>query len=144
MVRTKYITLVKQEIALRQHFPDATIKRVADASLTWEYTLRPTAISDEYRVRLVYTSVRGVEVFVLSPKLRLAAGKTKLPHVYSTERQKLCLYYPDGKEWNKGKYLCQTVVPWISEWLYFYELWVASGDWYGGGTAHDLKPENQS
>jgi hypothetical protein len=141
MVGSKYITLVRQEVALRQQFPSAIVKRVADASLTWEHTLQPTAVSEEYRVRLVYTRTKGIEVFVLSPKLELSEGTRKLPHVYSTEQQKLCLYFPDGKEWNKSKYISQTIIPWISEWLYFYELWVPAGQWYGGGTTHDPKPE---
>lgn len=141
MVGSKYITLVKQEIALRQQFPSAIIKRVADASLTWEHSLQPTAVSEQYRVRLVYTRTKGLEVFVLSPKLTLAEGARELPHVYSTEKQELCLYFPDGKEWNKNKYISQTIIPWISEWLFFYELWLPSGHWFGGGTIHDPKPE---
>jgi hypothetical protein len=26
-----------------------------------------------------------------------------------------------------------TILPWISEWLFFYELWLFTGDWLGGG-----------
>ena len=26
-----------------------------------------------------------------------------------------------------------TLVPWTSEWLYHYELWVATRTWYGDG-----------
>jgi hypothetical protein len=30
--------------------------------------------------------------------------------------------------------LAYTVVPWTSEWLVFYELWLITGEWLGGGT----------
>jgi hypothetical protein len=31
--------------------------------------------------------------------------------------------------------IADTIIPWTSEWLFFYELWLASGEWHGGG--HD-------
>jgi hypothetical protein len=34
--------------------------------------------------------------------------------------------------------LAMTVIPWISEWLYFYELWLVTGEWLGGGTHAEL------
>jgi hypothetical protein len=35
------------------------------------------------------------------------------------------------------------IIPWISCWLYFYEVWLATGTWIGGGT-HPEKPEHCS
>ena len=29
--------------------------------------------------------------------------------------------------------LATTIVPWCSEWLFYYELWLATGEWLGGG-----------
>jgi hypothetical protein len=43
----------------------------------------------------------------------------------------LCLYYD---EFDGGQHLiADTVVPWISEWLFHYELWLSTGSWHGGG-----------
>ncbi|MGH8092034.1 MAG: hypothetical protein ACREIF_00990 [Chthoniobacterales bacterium] len=33
--------------------------------------------------------------------------------------------------------LADTIVPWTSRWLYFYEIWLATGEWMGGGIPHD-------
>jgi hypothetical protein len=63
----------------------------------------------------------------------LAKGASRLPHVYDYAAQRLCLYYPDGKQWNSSMQLATTVVWWIYEWLYHYELWLGSGEWKGGG-----------
>jgi hypothetical protein len=30
--------------------------------------------------------------------------------------------------------LATTVVPWLEEWLVFYEGWLLTGTWQGGGT----------
>ena len=27
----------------------------------------------------------------------------------------------------------ETIVPWASLWLYYYEVWHATGEWLGGG-----------
>ena len=31
--------------------------------------------------------------------------------------------------------ISSTIIPWTSEWLYYYEIWLINGDWLGGG--HD-------
>lgn len=30
-------------------------------------------------------------------------------------------------------YLNATIIPWTSEWLFNYEVWLATGEWRGGG-----------
>ena len=30
-------------------------------------------------------------------------------------------------------WIADTILPWTSLWLYFYELWHATGQWLGGG-----------
>ncbi|OJW82391.1 MAG: hypothetical protein BGO69_17010 [Bacteroidetes bacterium 46-16] len=91
-----------------------------------------------YKVKLHYIKNKSLSFYVIEPKpLQLANGHAELPHVYSTEEQKLCLYYPDGTEWNPGLLLTKTVIPWAHEWLFHYELWVGSGIWSGGGKKHN-------
>lgn len=29
--------------------------------------------------------------------------------------------------------IANTIVPWTSEWLFYYEIWLATGQWHGGG-----------
>ncbi len=135
----KEISLVVQELTIKHLFPDSTIKRSANKSLIWVGQLRPTPLSKLYSIKIKLEKGK-VEVFVIEPvKLERYPGKTLLPHVYSTPKQKLCLYFPDGKEWNKGKLLVDTIIPWASEWLYFYEIWLITGNWFGGGTEHDFE-----
>ena len=128
-----------QEGNLKSMFPGSNVHRTRDHELTWVHTLCPSPIGDEYKVNLVYKINCGVKFFVSEPKLQLAKGKSTLPHVYSTPKQQLCLYYPDGIEWNVGKLYTQTIIPWASEWLYHYEIWVGTGIWHGGGTTHPIE-----
>ena len=36
-------------------------------------------------------------------------------------------------EWQSWMRLDQTVVPWTTLWLFYFEEWLASDDWKGGG-----------
>jgi len=29
--------------------------------------------------------------------------------------------------------IADTIVPWTADWLAHYEIWLVTGDWYGGG-----------
>jgi hypothetical protein len=136
------IKLLHQAGALRACFPQSTISRNGEDEITWVGTLRPTPLSGIYKVKLHYSRKKGVAIYVLEPKLALAKGCTRLPHVYDHEKQKLCLYYPNTREWHAGLWFVKTIIPWASEWLYYYELWLATdGQWLGGGIEHDQPEE---
>jgi hypothetical protein len=78
--------------------------------------------------------------YVLDPKpLSLAKDAKFLPHVYSTPEQRLCLFFPDGTEWNHSMLYTTTIIPWAFEWLVHYEIWVGTEEWHGGGTKHSLE-----
>lgn len=71
---------------------------------------------------------------MVSPKpLALAKGATKLPHTYDSKKQHLCLFNPHCGEWNSTMLIANTIVHWAIEWLYYYENWVYTGKWLGGG-----------
>ena len=137
--RIKAIPLITQEKLLLKAFPRTFTKRNKNKSLIWIGQLQPTLLSSTYTV-LIKLVDNKVETFVLEPKkLELYKDEKILPHVYSTTKQQLCLYFPDGTEWNRGKLLVDTIIPWASEWFYFYEIWLVTGEWLGGGTEHDFE-----
>lgn len=51
--------------------------------------------------------------------------------MYADDRP--CLYYPKAKEWSESMLIADTIVPWLAEWLFHYEIWVLTGQWEGGG-----------
>ena len=36
-------------------------------------------------------------------------------------------------EWAERMLIAEIIVPWISEWLLHYEIWLVTGEWHGGG-----------
>ncbi|MFP5040301.1 hypothetical protein [Parasediminibacterium sp. JCM 36343] len=138
------IDLLHQEGALKSYFPNSKIIRNGNNEIIWSSEIRPSALSSLYTLKLHYEYKKQIRIFVISPtKLALAEGKTELPHVYSTVKQQLCLYYPKDKEWDLGMYYVHTLIPWASEWLIHYELWVSTGTWHGGGIPHEIESEKQ-
>lgn len=102
--------------------------------MIWDGRLTPTALSDSYRIRLTYSleDHNSPRVFMIDPAMRLVDGA--LPeHVYKNEDGRLCLFLPRSGEWNQAKPLADTIVPWASEWLLHYEIWLGTGKWCGGG-----------
>lgn len=114
---------------LRKHYPSAqcTIRR---SCLRWIGTVHPTHLSDNYELELLYKLDSVPKVRVVSPMLEKRDGE-RPPHMYSADR--LCLYLPRAMEWTREMVLATTIVPWASEWCMYYEIWLATGEWCGGG-----------
>lgn len=108
---------------------------------TWTGLVKPSGMSDEYQVKVVYRLGEAPQVWVLSPELRDRPDGTPIPHVYPGPRP--CLYLPRSGEWHPGMFIADTIIPWTSLWLYYYEVWHATGEWLGGGILPKLKERKQ-
>lgn len=120
-------SIAQQAFALRDRYPDGCVGLRPNA-LRWRCELTPSALSRTYIVELGYRLGGHPQVRVMTPILDGRLGES-LPHVFRDDS--LCLYR-EG-EWSRSMLLADTVVPWATEWLFFYELWIPGGEWYGGG-----------
>ena len=104
--------------------------------LKWLYVTSPSPLSREYTIRIEMASDLPPSIFVDDPDIEFIAGGRDLPHVYHNPTR-LCLYLPGTQEWQPSMRLDQTVVPWTSLWLFYFECWLISGEWKGGGMHPD-------
>lgn len=127
--QTKAPNVMKQWLLLKKAFPycEGGVRR---NRLDWRAELQPSNLSDSYNVRLLYSLEMSPKTFVLNPELQERDGIGP-PHRYRDGS--LCLYMPEANEWNKHMYLSETIIPWVSEWLLHYEIWLGTGEWCGGG-----------
>lgn len=102
------------------------------AGLVWEYSDRPTPLSREYLLRIEYKRGDVPRVFVKDPDISALAGDRQIPHVYRNPLH-LCLYLPGSGEWDGTKRIDKTFVGWALVWLYYFEDWLSSDEWKGGG-----------
>lgn len=133
--RIHKLDLGTQLLHLRAMNLPGALGQLRAGSLTFEYTAQPTSISREYSLRLTYRRGDRPEVRVLAPNIpELAAGHGRVPHLYEHSHPvRLCLYLPRAREWGPEMSLAQTVVPWSIDWLFYFEIWLATGEWNGGG-----------
>ena len=135
MIKTKPISVPIQGGILRYFFPDSTIRFMDyDRGLIWKGKLQPSDLSMVYDIKIIYKVGKDPDIYVINPMpLPLAKDATELPHTYNHKKQHLCLYHRLMNEWNGRKIIAKTIIPWTSEWLFHYEIWVATGIWNGGG-----------
>lgn len=114
--------------------------KISQGKLTWRFCVQPTPLSREYKVRLEYTLGSTPDVFVEHPDLQMLAANREIPHVYR-KPLRLCLYLPWSDQWTPSKRIIQTIIPWTYTWLYYFEYWLAFGEWRGGGQHPKDKPE---
>ena len=136
-----------QIVAMRDRWPTFKVVEQAGRRGVWEGTLDP--VKRRYRVRIAYTAPFAIEMFsiidvqprvqVLSPKLERHAefDEGPTPHVYASKADPtlpfLCLFDPYSGEWSPSDTIAATTVPWTARYLFFYEGWLVTGRWLGGG-----------
>lgn len=106
--------------------------------------LRPTDVSQEYTIQIVAKQGEsGIRVFVRDPIIGKEYNGVKIPHIYPKDGA-LCLYYPAFNEWSYFDSWAETIIPWASLWLFYYEVWKETGEWKGGGHGFtSIKPETE-
>lgn len=119
--------LGQQALALHRLFPTSRIS-LRRARLVWSGWLQPTDLSRRYLVQITLGHDGLPHVRVVKPTLASRPGE-QLPHTF--REGTLCLY--SAGDWHPSMPVAETLVPWASEWLLNYEIWLATGEWYGGG-----------
>jgi hypothetical protein len=116
--------------------------------LVWVYETTPSPFGRAYVARIVFRQDGAPVVFIDAPNLTLLAEGRRIPHVYRQDPTELCLYLPGAFQWSPWMRIDQTIAPWVMLWLYFFEDWLWSGEWRGGGehptqAAPGLRPERR-
>ena len=127
------LTAAQQFLNLRVNPICAGTGTLHAGRLVWRYIASPTPLSRSYAVRIDYHQGDIPKVFIDEPDLTALANGRRLPHVYEQKPTRLCLYLPRAREWASGMRIDQTIVPWTALWLFYFEEWLTSDDWKGGG-----------
>lgn len=134
------LSAVQQYLRLKRDFPDGH-GSVSMGKLIWRQSLRPTPISRCYDLRVILGPSPTPKVFVENPCLRDLTSGRSLPHVYQQNPARLCLYQPNYREWAASMFLSETILPWASLWLFYFEDWLITDQWNGGGEHPDTKSD---
>lgn len=126
------------------------VERGADWAL-WHGQFCPTTVTYDVRMRYraPFAPKNGTpssaqpRVTVKGLELDEQLGHAEVPHVYRSRslngQPQLCLFDPAARpvEWSASDLLADTTVLRAGQWLIFYEGWLATGRWDGGGRHPD-------
>ena len=143
MVTGRPLTAAEQFLALSTSSHCAGEGHLRRERLVWRFPVRPDPLSRTYVARVEYQRRQPPHVFIEEPDLILLAKGRPLPHVYSEVPVRLCLYLPEAYEWSADQRLDQTVIPWTALWLFYFEEWLWSGEWRGGGVHPGERPHSR-
>ena len=138
--KPKKLTIAEQDQKIKHKFSEFDRSGNYKEAI-WIGDLKPINGSPMYKVKITYSTNTPPQVTIISPKLYLAKGQTRLPHVYSGDE--LCLFDPDKKEWTFDKFIADTIIPWTNLWLFYYDDWLYTGKWRGGGRHPNKKQKSQ-
>lgn len=124
-----YRHFVMQKHLVEKHFP-AFRCRLNRSVLECTGEIRPTDQSDPYTVRVSFTEWGVPEVRIVKPRI----AHNSAIHMYRNGT--LCLYHPPTQPWSGALDLHKTIIPWIAEWLVYYELYLTEGKWLGPEVPH--------
>lgn len=92
--------------------------------------LKPLPEIEEYRVTIQQVDGTAPYVFITSPEI----AYNEEIHMYKDRR--LCLYFPEDMKWTSNLSIAELTIPWINEWIIYYELYKISGKWEGPSAPH--------
>jgi len=138
--RVRDKTVAEQLAAMRSKYPHFETVFTSHSGLKVTGVLQPTSRSAIYNFILKYNLIDSPKTKIISPTLQKNNKDEDIPHLYPSEN--LCLYQPKYCEFSRTDFLCDTIIPWTSLWLYYYEVWHLTDEWLGGGEhPTKLKPK---
>ena len=104
--------------------------RINRGVLNGRANIVPSAGCERYNFELTYRVGDFPKITIIDPVLRRRPEGEKVPHTYGDDEP--CLFRP-GVDWQGGDIIAFTIIPWLAAWLFYYEMWHATGKWFGGG-----------
>jgi hypothetical protein len=138
MIHRLHTLSVRDQAAWIRHQHPTFVTIASNQELRSTGSLQPTPTSRMYHVMILYKGGKRPAAYV--DGLCTRADAQRIPHTYAPNRP--CLFYPPGREWRSDMTIARSIIPWLSLWLYYYEVWLATGKWEGGGVSHEPELEN--
>jgi hypothetical protein len=152
------ISIPGQYIAFNQMSNGEVRIKDNDRTVIWEGILTPTPFSRSYSVTIKHTKGVDPVCIVTSPDLSFLANLVEIPHTYKNKSgihgTQLCLHLPKinkhnrvnksqklnkSSQWQPTDFVAYTTLPWASIWLIYFENWLSTGEWQGGGKHPEIE-----
>lgn len=122
-------SLVLQKIRIRRHYPSFSVSVRCDRLLCVG-SVCPAVQGCSYRFQILYQYGSAPQVRILNPRIEPS------PDIHMYKDGTLCLYDWREQPWKTTYHIHETLLPWIAEWLLFYEAYQLTGKWLGPEAEH--------
>ena len=101
--------------------------------------IKPRWVEDDYNVKIEYVAGKEPKSTILIPIIL----PRKEIHMYRDHS--ICLHYPPDMIWNVNTKVYKYTIPWISEWIIYYEIFKRNGGkWIGPESPHHIKESDKN
>lgn len=121
----KYALLIKQKKQVEAHFKFLTC-RIQKKVLICIGFLKPNGCKNRYKVKIEYVAGCEPKTTILEPYIE----PCKEIHMY--QDHSLCLHYPPDLPWNEKILIHEYTIPWLIEWMVYYELYLINDNKWEG------------
>lgn len=129
-LKNKKISVILQTYRICSYYKNIIYKKEQTSNKVKIYfKIKPCDFCRVFSVRMEYSNSMLPRIYVINPDIYEENNK-KPEHIYDWRKGRICLFMP--KEINFSSYY-DVIIPWISEWIFYYEIWRITGNWDGGG-----------
>lgn len=123
---SKHIILSKQQTLIQKHysFLKCQIKENVLVCTGWIASLD---YAHKYKVEISCTAGNEPHCKILEPSNIIPSQNIHMYDDYS-----LCLHYPPDKKWTSWTPIYQFTIPWLLEWIIYYEIFLLNGGYWEG------------
>ncbi len=129
----KYSHLLYQKKLIEQKY-DFLKCDVKNKVLTCVGYISPDYCMNTYKIKIEYVAGHEPKSTILVPDIE---PSTEI-HMYKDHS--VCLHYPPDMKWTIHKEVANYTIPWLCEWIIFYELYLINGNiWKGRESPSHIK-----
>lgn len=118
--------LLHQKKLIEQHFSFLKCS-VKNNSLFCKGIISSNEYKYDYRVEIIYIHGKVPNVKIIEPDLIKPSA-----YIHMYENRSLCLHYPPDIKWHARIPLYSFTIPWLIEWIFYYELFLINGGTWEG------------
>lgn len=131
MGRSSYQVLCVQKLKIERQYNCFRCRILNHGqSMVCTAMLQPLHYTDEYEVEMIFSGKSVPKIYLKSPKIPVNYEI----HMYAEGN--LCLFYPPDFKWTESTSAADSIIPWINEWIVYYEIYKISGVWEGPAAPH--------
>lgn len=131
--------LERQKELLLEHY-DFLECKIKDCVLICTGWIKSENYRNKYKIEMRCVAEKEPWVKIVEPS-NIVPGN----HIHMYEDHSLCLHYPSDMKWTGKTPIYRFTIPWIVEWILFYELYLVNGgNWEGPESPVHIKQEDRN